>query len=102
MVSFIFIIGGINLYVYKVVFNKDGITFFSIKHFNQQINWSDIEQVDYQQSQQWTFYLYDNSEIKQPVSVDWSELDEDSMEKVKVLIQYKMRSQINLRKQSNK
>lgn len=90
-VSFIFIIGGINLYVYKVVFNKDGIILFNIQHFNQQINWQDINRVDYRSQQQIHLYVSEDGDSEQQKSfkIDLTELDEDSMDKVQTLIEYK-------------
>jgi len=91
IVSFIFLIGGINFYVYKIVFNKEGLTLFNIRNFNQQIKWSEINRVSYQDHQQLTVIMNDNAERQEAVHINLSELDTDSMDKVKILITLKLK-----------
>ena len=90
-VSFIFLIGGINLYVYKIVLNKDKIILFNIKQFNQQIKWTEMERVDYQDDHKIILFMNDKAQQKKPVQIDLAELDDDSMNKVKILINLKLK-----------
>lgn len=90
-VSFIFLIGGINLYVYKIVLNKDKIILFNIKQFNHQIKWTEMERVDYQDDHKIIIFMNNNAEQKKPVQIDLAELDADSMDKVKILIDLKLK-----------
>lgn len=89
--SFIFLIGGINYYVYKIVFNKEGITLFNIRHFNQHIKWSEINQVNYHGQQELTMTTDDNTERQETIHINLSELSSDSMDKVKILIALKLK-----------
>jgi hypothetical protein len=98
-VSFIFLIGGINLFVYKIVLNKDKIILFNIKEFNQQIAWADIKQVEYNENQQIDIFYIENEELQQQVHINLSKLDSDSMEKLKILINLKVKQ--NKNKNSN-
>jgi len=92
-VSFIFIIGGINLYVYKVVMNKEGILLFNIKQFNEKILWSDIEKAEYKDNQMIALTinntLNDNGAETQYIFINLSDLEKDSHDKVKILIELK-------------
>lgn len=97
-VSFIFLVGGINLYVYKVVFNKDGITLFNIKQFNEQIKWQDMTRVDYPEGQKIMIFLNDNVSLSEPVVLDLADLDKNSVEKVKILINFKLKQSHNTQK----
>ncbi len=90
-VSFIFLIGGINLFVYKIVLNKDMIILFNIKDFNQQIKWTEINRVEYQDPHQILIFMNEKAEQKQPVQIDLAKLDKDSMDKVKILINLKIK-----------
>lgn len=92
-VSFIFLVGGINFYVYKVVMNKDGIILFNIKQFNENINWSDIQRVEYLPNQKIVFSVkeQDNEQMTQLIQLDFSKLDKDSAEKVQILIDLKLK-----------
>ena len=90
-VSFIFLIGGINLYVYKIVLNKDGIILFNIKQFNEQIKWTDMERVEYQDKQKIVLFVNENAQQDESIQIDLAELDKDSMYKVKVLIDLKLK-----------
>lgn len=90
-VSFIFLIGGINLYVYKIVLNKDGIILFNIKQFNEQIKWTDMKRVEYQDRQKIVLFVNENAQQDESIQIDLAELDKDSMYKVKVLIDLKLK-----------
>lgn len=90
IVSFTLLIGGINFYVYKIVFNKEGVTVFNIRHFNQHLNWSEIARVDYLPHQQMKVTLDDSGEV-QTMVINLSELDRESMNKVKILMAFKMK-----------
>lgn len=94
-VSFIFLIGGINLYVYKIVLNKDKIILFNIKQFNHQIKWTEMKRVDYQDDQQIIIFMNNNAEQKKPVQIDLAKLDVESMAKVKILIDLKLKQSKN-------
>ncbi|GEM_PF-2968817 len=91
VVSVIFLIGGINLYVFKIVFNKDRIILFNIQHFNQQIRWLDIERVVYQKPQQVQLFIRQQAEKQKPVIINLAELDAESMTKVRILIDWKVK-----------
>jgi len=90
-VSFIFLVGGINLYVYKIVLNKDGIILFNIKQFNEQIKWTDMKRVEYQDKQKIVLFVNENVQQNKPIQIDLAELDKDSMYKVKILIDLKLK-----------
>ena len=90
-VSFIFLMGGINLFVYKIVLNKDKIILFNIRNFNQQLKWSEINRVEYQDNHQVMLFMNKKAEQKQAVQIDLAELDKASMEKVKILITLKLK-----------
>ncbi len=95
-VSFIFLIGGINLYVYKIVLNKDKIILFNIKQFNQQIKWAEMERVDYQDDHKIILFMNNTAQQKKPVQIDLANLDDDSMNKVKILINLKLKQSKNI------
>ncbi len=90
-VSFIFLVGGINFYVYKVVMNKDGIIVFNIKQFNEKIKWTDIQQVEYLKKQKIILSVNESGQTHKLITLNFSELDESSAEKVKVLIDFKLK-----------
>lgn len=94
-VSFIFLIGGINLYVYKIVLNKDGIILFNIKQFNEQIKWTDIARVEYLDQQKIILFvkkkLEENGQWHKPIEIDLIKLDKGSVNKVKILIDLKLK-----------
>ncbi|MCW8928867.1 MAG: hypothetical protein OQL19_01360 [Gammaproteobacteria bacterium] len=94
-VSFIFLVGGINFYVYKVVLNKDGIILFNIKQFNEKIKWSDIQKVEYQQNQKIALSIHDDKQAVQLLAIDLADLDKDSVAKVKILIDLKVKQNRN-------
>lgn len=99
-VSFIFLIGGINLYVYKIVMNKDKVIIFNIKQFNYQIKWTEMERVDFKDDHKITFFMNDTAYETKPVQIDLAELDDDSMDKVKILINLKLKqSKLKIMKQ---
>ena len=93
-ISFIFLIGGINLYVYKIVLNKDGIILFNIKQFNEQIKWTDIMRVEYQEQQKIILLVKkkreQNGQWDKSIEIDLSKLDKGSVNKVKILIDLKL------------
>ncbi len=101
-VSFIFLIGGINLYVYKIVLNKDKIILFNIKQFNQQIKWTEMERVDYQDDHKIILFMNDKAQQKKPIQIDLAELDDDSMNKVKILINLKLKQSKNVNSELNR
>ena len=98
-VSFIFLIGGINFYVYKIVMNKEGIILFNIKQFNEQVKWTDIQRVEYQARQNIVLFINDEqnkvlNEKGQQVKtmqINLAELDKISVDKVKILIDLKLK-----------
>ncbi len=90
-ISFIFLVGGINFYVYKVVFNKDGIILFNIKQFNEQINWRDMTRVEYHDGQKIFIFFNDNVSLSEPLVLNLAELDKGSLDKVKILINLKLK-----------
>lgn len=90
-VSFIFLMGGINLFVFKIVLNKDKIILFNIRNFNQQIKWSEINRVEYQDNHRIMVFMNETAEQKQAVQIDLAELDKVGMEKVKILINLKLK-----------
>ncbi len=112
IVSFIFIMGGIHFFVYKVVFNKDKIILFNIRDFNRQLEWKMIDKVEYQPVNQVMVYMkaIQNGAIpnkvkqnEQPILIDLKRLDSDSMDKVKILIAYKLKqSQKSIAKNNKK
>ncbi len=89
-VSFIFLMGGINLYVYKIVMDKDKITLFNIQHFNEQIKWSEINKVYYNDKQH-IIIEYKAHQASDLVLIDLQELDANSFEKVKILVNLKIK-----------
>jgi hypothetical protein len=89
-VSFICLIGGINLYVFKVVFNKDGVTFFNIQNFNHQIQWGNIARVDYSPHQLVSILVNENNDLK-TYQLSLKALNKADMMKVKQLFEYKLR-----------
>ena len=93
-ISFIFMVGGINFYVYKVVMNKDGIILFNIKQFNEQINWGDMERVEYQDNQKILFVLNNNVQ-DESIVLNLKELNKNSMNKVRILIDLKLKQSKN-------
>lgn len=94
-ISAIFLIGGINLYVYKIVLNKDKITVFNIKQFNQQIKWTEMDRVIYLDKQKIKIMMNHTAEQKKAVYIDLAELDANSMAKVKILIDLKLKQSKN-------
>jgi preprotein translocase subunit YajC len=88
-VSFIFLIGGINLYVYKIVMNKDGIILFNIKQFNHPIKWSEIRQVTYHKDNKIDLLVDEGIKTTEIISLNLAELDKSSFSKVKILIDLK-------------
>ncbi len=89
-VSFIFLMGGINLYVYKIVMDKDKITLFNIQHFNEQIKWSEINKVYYNDKQH-IIIEHKAHQASDLVLIDLQELDANSFEKVKILVNLKIK-----------
>ena len=79
------------MYVYKIVLNKDGIILFNIKQFNEQIKWTDMKRVEYQDKQKIVFFVNENTQQDESIQIDLAELDKDSMYKVKVLIDLKLK-----------
>lgn len=94
-VSFIFLVGGINFYVYKIIMNKDGIILFNIKQFNEKIKWSDIQAVEYLAHQKIHLIVNDARTDSDSVYIDLAELDEDSTAKVRILIDLKLKQSRN-------
>lgn len=90
-VSFIFLVGGINLYVYKIVMNKEGIVLFNIKQFNQPIKWSEIKQISYQKNKKIELLIVDKHHDEEHIVLDLAKLDEHSLSKVKILITLKVK-----------
>ncbi|WP_198264784.1 hypothetical protein [sulfur-oxidizing endosymbiont of Gigantopelta aegis] len=90
-VSFIFLVGGINLYVYKIVMNKEGIVLFNIKQFNHPIKWSEIKQVSYHADKKIELLVTDEFNSQERIDINLSELDSDSFAKVKILITLKVK-----------
>lgn len=102
IVSFIFIMGGIHFFVYKVVFNKDKIILFNIQDFNRQLEWKMIDKVEYEPLNQVMVYMK-SMPNEQPILIDLQRLDPDSMDKVKILIAYKLKqSQKSIAKNNKK
>ncbi len=89
-VSFIFLMGGINLYVYKIVMDKDKITLFNIQHFNEQIKWLEINKVYYNDKQH-IVIEHKAHQASDLVLIDLQELDANSFEKVKILVNLKIK-----------
>ncbi len=79
------------MYVYKIVLNKDGIILFNIKQFNEQIKWTDMKRVEYQDRQKIVLFVNENAQQDESIQIDLAELDKDSMYKVKVLIDLKLK-----------
>ena len=79
------------MYVYKIVLNKDGIILFNIKQFNEQIKWTDMKRVEYQDKQKIVLFVNENAQQDESIQIDLAELDKDSMYKVKVLIDLKLK-----------
>jgi hypothetical protein len=98
-VSFIFLVGGINFYVYKIVMNKDGIILFNIKQFNEQIKWTDIQRVDYLKDQNIILFynerldeaLNEKTQAIKTTTINLADLSSDSVAKVKILIELKIK-----------
>ncbi len=102
IVSFIFIMGGIHFFVYKIVFNKDKIILFNIQDFNRQLEWKMIDKVEYEPLNQVMVYMK-SMPNEQPILIDLQRLDPDSMDKVKILIAYKLKqSQKSIAKNNKK
>ncbi len=91
IISFVFLIGGINLFVYKIVFNKDGVIVFNIHNFNKSINWQAIEQVRYLERQNIELIYRDEDKVQNKIVLNLEELPYESMAKVKVLFRLKLR-----------
>lgn len=100
-VSFIFLVGGINFYVYKVVMNSDGIILFNIKQFNHHVKWTEIQQVEYHDNQEIILFVnaadQTNSSDRKTelITIDLEKLDADSLDKVKILIDLKLKRSVN-------
>ncbi len=90
IISFVFLIGGINLFVYKIVFNKDGLIVFNIHNFNKVINWQAIEQVRYLERQNIEIIYIDEEQQQDKIILNLEELPYESMNKVKVLFRLKL------------
>jgi hypothetical protein len=96
-VSFIFLMGGINLYVYKIVMDKDKITLFTIEYFNQQIKWSDISHVRYKDKQR--IVIESNTlSPSERMLIELQKLDAESFNKVKILINLKIKQNKSLKR----
>jgi len=93
IVSFIFLMGGIHFFVYKIVMNKDMIILFNIHDFNRQLEWVDIEHVDYQANHQIFIVMksLEPGQEKELILIDLHKMQPDDMEKVKILIDYKLK-----------
>lgn len=91
IVSFIFLIGGINLFVYKIVFNKDGLTVFNIHNFNKQINWQTIEKVRFLEQQKIEITFLEPEQTRELMLLNLKELPAESMDKVKILLRVKLK-----------
>ena len=107
IVGFIFIMGGIHFFVYKIVFNKDKIILFNVQDFNRQLEWKMIDKVEYKPLNQVMVYMKTMQskamQSEQPILIDLQRLDGESMDKVKILIAYKLRqSQKSIAKNNNK
>ncbi|MCU7833314.1 MAG: hypothetical protein KZQ56_12175 [gamma proteobacterium symbiont of Lucinoma myriamae] len=61
-----------------------------------------MEQVDYQDDHKIIIFMNNNSEQKKPVQIDLAELDADSMDKVKILIDLKLKQSKNKLLQLNR
>ena len=91
IISFIFLIGGINLFVYKIVFNKDGLIVFNIHNFNKTINWHSIEKVRYLEGQNIEIIYTDEEQLQDKIVLNLEELPHESMVKVNVLFRLKLK-----------
>ena len=91
IVSFIFLMGGIHFFVYKIVFNKDKIILFNVQDFNRQLEWGKIAKVEYADDHQVIITMKNMQQGETPILVDLARLDEESLDKVKILIAYKLR-----------
>lgn len=91
IISFVFLIGGINLFVYKIVFNKDGLIVFNIHNFNKPINWHSIEKVRYLERQNIEITYTDEEQLQDKIVLNLEELPYESMDKVKVLFRLKLK-----------
>ena len=91
IISFVFLIGGINLFVYKIVFNKDGLIVFNIHNFNKPINWHSIEKVRYLERQNIEITYTDEEQLQDKIVLNLEELPHESMDKVKVLFRLKLK-----------
>ncbi len=90
-VSFIFLVGGINFFVYKIVMNKEGMILFNIKQFNHHILWSEMQRVEYQDNQTLVIFVNTSGLNAERIKLDLSRLDEASMDKVKILFKVKLK-----------
>lgn len=100
VVSFIFLMGGINFFVYKVVLNKDRIILFNVQDYNKHLAWKDILKVEYEDENQLMIYMQ-GIQSDSPLLINLQGLDQDSMDKVKILIAYKLRQSRKLLAQKN-
>ncbi len=91
IISFVFLIGGINLFVYKIVFNKDGLIVFNIHNFNKSINWQSIDKVHYLERQNIEIIYTDEEPLQDKIVLNLEDLLYESMDKVKVLFRLKLR-----------
>lgn len=73
-----------------MVFNKDKIILFNVQNFNQQLEWKNIAKVEYGEKNQVMIYM-EQLQNKSPVRIDLQYLNQDSMDKAKILIAYKIR-----------
>ncbi len=94
-VSFIFLVGGINLYVYKIVMNKEGMILFNIKQFNHHIPWTEMQRVEYRDNQELVIYVKNSHLNDDLIKLDLSGLDKSSLDKVKILFKVKLRGSAN-------
>ena len=91
IVSFIFLMGGIHFFVYKIVLNKDKIILFNVQDFNRQLEWKKISKVEYMDQQQILITMKNMQYGDMPIVIDLERLGRDSMDKVKILIAYKLK-----------
>ncbi|MCU7835552.1 MAG: hypothetical protein KZQ83_09910 [gamma proteobacterium symbiont of Taylorina sp.] len=94
IVSFIFLMGGIHFFVYKIVLNKDMIILFNIHDFNRQLEWVNIDHVEYQDKNQVIVYMkqLETEQKQETVLIDLHEMEQEDIRKVKILIDYKLRT----------
>ena len=91
IISFVFMIGGINQFVYKIVFNRDGLTIFNIHNFNKEINWQAIGKVRYLEPQNMQIIFLDDEQKQDQIVLNLEHLPPESMSKVKILMQVKLK-----------